>query len=170
MLKVSSSFSYLAMSLLLQINNLSLPVYCWSSHSFSSLVLSCTTFILRWNQMLTSKSITGNIRMCCKPKYSQKVLLLLMEAFTMIMAVCSKTINTGKDCLTTIFLSLLMTTNFIMPVPLEHTCSLLQLCSWIVLYDRFLFIILIVVRVVVNIIVHCTCISLKSVEQTVMWS
>ena len=61
-----------------------------------------------------------------------------------------------------------MTTNFIMSVPLEHTCSLLQLCSWIVLYDRFLFIILIVVRVVVNIIVHCTCISLKSVEQTVM--
>ena len=60
-----------------------------------------------------------------------------------------------------------MTTNFIMPVPLEHTCSLLQLCSWNVLYDRFLFIIPIVVRVVVNIILHCTCISLKSVEQTV---
>ena len=130
--------------LLLQKNNntLSLPAYCWSFPSFSSLASSYTTFILGWSQNLTLKCTAGKF---CEPKCFQNVLLLLMTAWAVILAVCSRTINTERGCLTAIFMGLLMPSNFTMSVPLEHTCSLLLLlivnssicwffvhCTWII--------------------------------------
>ena len=109
-----------------KVNNtyVSLPAYCWSSHSFFSLASSYTTFILRWNRNLTLKGIIGSIRKCCVPKCSQKVALLLMKVLCqsgVTLTVCSWMNNTEKCCSKAAFLSLLMITDFTMSVPLEHT-------------------------------------------------